>query len=208
MEGGRGALKVRKKFFELLRPWALYRRMWEVPIGGLAQAGVRGVILDYDNTLALWRGKLLPQAREWMDQARKAGIKLCVLSNASGGERVKRGLEGVEVGVEARALKPLPFGLWRAARRMGLKPEEVVVVGDQIFTDVLGGNLAGMRAILVRPISRRELVTTRLMRLLERSALRILRPKGYEMPWAPQGGRANVASHRKDEGGRAIWPPR
>ena len=169
----------------LLVPWAAHERVWDVPLEGLLREGVRGLILDYDNTLALWRGELLPESEEWMRRARAVGLRLCVLSNAARSGRVRRSLKRVGVEVEARALKPLPRGFRRAARRMGLRPEEVAVVGDQIFTDVLGGNLAGMRVVLVRPLGRREFVTTRLARLLERVVLRVLRARGLLKPLGP-----------------------
>lgn len=182
MEEGKGAFLRVRGLLRLVVPWAIFERVWEVPLEGLRREGVKGLILDYDNTLALWRGPLLRESRGWMERALRAGVRLCVLSNAARGRRVKRALKGMGVKVEARALKPLPFSFRRAARRMGLRPEEVVVVGDQIFTDVLGGNLAGMRTILVRPLGRREFVTTYFVRVLEGLVLRALRARGLGRP--------------------------
>ena len=68
----------------------------------------------------------------------------------------------------ARTKKPLPFAFWRALRLLGAHKKEAVVIGDQVFTDVLGGKLAGIYTILVEPLSFREARRTKFNRLVER----------------------------------------
>jgi HAD superfamily phosphatase (TIGR01668 family) len=117
----------------------------------LDEMGITCLILDVDNTLCLKKGKIiLDGVMDWLDKMRNAGIKLIILSNA----KPKR-MEGIAknfglpfVGTGG---KPLPFGYKRAAKRMGVKTKNCAIVGDQLLTDILGGNLSGCKTILVCP---------------------------------------------------------
>lgn len=134
----------------------------------LARSGIRGVILDLDNTIVPW-GEAVPTevARGWVAGLLREGLRVCIVSNNS---RVWAAQVGdiLKVPVVGWALKPVPFGFRRALAIMGTAPGETALVGDQLFTDVLGGNLLGLRTILVEPLSAREFPTTRLVRRLER----------------------------------------
>jgi hypothetical protein len=77
----------------------------------------------------------------------------------------------------AKAMKPFPFAFLAGARRLGLRARECVVIGDQVFTDVLGGNLVGASTILVRPQSVSDLPHTLLLRRLERIIMRDRSPE-------------------------------
>ena len=79
-----------------------------------------------------------------------------------------------ELGCEVvdHAMKPAPFALRRAMEMHGATPDKTVMIGDQVFTDVAAGNLAGVRTVLVRPQSRRDLWYTQIFRVFELLALR------------------------------------
>ncbi len=134
----------------------------------LAGWGVRGVVLDLDNTIVPWNtSDVSPQARDWVAKLREARIGVCVLTN-----NYTRRASGVahQLGIPIikAAFKPSPMAFRSALRRMSITAEEGAVVGDQLFTDVLGGKLVGMRAVLVNPLSTREFFTTKFVRWLER----------------------------------------
>lgn len=139
----------------------------------LVADGVRLVLLDRDNT-CVPRDAAEPTAEvmAWLDRAREAGLKLCLVSNNFHSSQVRGSAEHMGVDVVDHAMKPLPFALVRAMRLMGSVPGETVMVGDQVFTDVVAGNLAGVRSVLVRPQSRRDLWYTHVFRVFERLALR------------------------------------
>ena len=136
----------------------------------LARQGIRGLLVDIDNTLVAWGSSQLEDgARELVRRCHEAGIGVVLLSNARAG---RRRATARELGVpEAPGPKPLRRSFLRAAARFGWQPHQVAVVGDQLWTDVLGAHRAGMRAILVNPISRREHRFTRWGRCLERWVL-------------------------------------
>lgn len=135
---------------------------------GLLGQGIRGLILDLDNTIVPW-GEAAPPSfvRDWVRRARAAGLRGCIVSNNS---RVWVAQVGdiLSLPVVGWALKPIPFGFLRAMALMGTRPRETALIGDQLFTDVLGGNLLGVHTILVEPLSVREFATTRVIRRIER----------------------------------------
>ncbi|HEY8486255.1 MAG TPA: YqeG family HAD IIIA-type phosphatase [Limnochordales bacterium] len=136
----------------------------------LLRRGVQGVVLDIDNTLLAWNQASADEVtRARVARLKQAGLAVVLLSNATSRRRqaVAR-----ELGVPCcPGPKPLRRAFLRAARTVGLPPHRLAVVGDQLWTDVLGARRAGMVAVLVNPISRREHWLTRLGRLLERLAL-------------------------------------
>lgn len=156
----------------LLTPDAHVARVTDVSLQLLRSWGVRGVALDLDNTIVPWHTEdLAPHIAAWVGELRAAGISFCLVTNnySGTGQRVADALGGMPV-VRA-AMKPNPFAFGRALQRLGVPAREAVVVGDQLFTDVLGGKLVGTRAVYVEPIAQRAFITTKLMRLLERPLL-------------------------------------
>ena len=141
----------------------------------LRSRSLRGLVVDIDNTLVPFgfEGDL-PELKHWAIALHEAGIPVRILSNAAP-DRIGRWSHKLNipaVGLFAgTAAKPWPGGFRRAAFEMNLEPACVGMVGDQVFTDVLGGNLAGLYTILVKPIADNDLPHTRLARSLERFVL-------------------------------------
>ena len=134
-----------------------------IDVDALVAAGVRLVLLDRDNTCIPRDTHVAPPAvKAWLDRLRGAGIASCLLSN---------NFHSTEVAASACELG-CPVSAWVAMARMGVGPEQTVIVGDQVFTDILAGNLAGARTVLVRPQSRRDLWYTQVFRLGEALVLR------------------------------------
>ena len=156
----------------LLFPTTAVPKAYDITADGLRKMGVEGLILDIDNTLTT-HDHPVPDSRilQWLDQMRAADIRLILLSN-NHPPRVAPFAQKLGLAFEADAQKPLPGGYRRAASAMGLSPRQTAVVGDQIFTDVLGANLAGMPSILVEPLQMEPFFRFRLKRFLEKGILR------------------------------------
>lgn len=156
----------------LLFPTTAVPKAYDITADGLRKMGVEGLILDIDNTLTT-HDHPVPDSRilQWLDQMRAADIRLILLSN-NHPPRVAPFAKKLGLAFEADAKKPLPGGYQRAASAMGLSPRQTAVVGDQIFTDVLGANLAGMPSILVEPFQMEPFFRFRLKRFLEKGILR------------------------------------
>jgi hypothetical protein len=160
---------------ELLRPDMMVTAIWEINPEKLRQGGIAGVILDLDNTIVDWnRSRVREEVRCWAERARQAGLGLCIASNARGRVRVAAIAEEIGATWLAPAGKPSRRGLRRALEMLGTTVESTALVGDQIFTDVMGGNRLGLFTILVRPLSGRDFPATRIMRILEWFVLRRL----------------------------------
>jgi len=171
----------------LLRPKLSVDAIWNIDFHCLRHKGIRGLILDLDNTLVDWnRWEIRPEVASWMRAAGEKGLVFCVASNTREPERLRAVAEQLGALWLLRAGKPLPRAYSRAMRLMGTAASETAVVGDQIFTDVLGGNLMGLMTIAVRPLSGRDFLGTKLARLGERLLSPWLFPRGRQsQPWDP-----------------------
>lgn len=159
-------------FLRFFKPKMYVQSITNISFELLKSRGTKGIILDLDNTLAPWGSEeLLPESINWLAGAKKEGFKACLVSNNKGG-RIARFAKSLEIPFIERATKPRQRAFLRAMQVMQTSPGETVVIGDQVFTDVLGGNRLGLYTILVVPISSREFFGTRLIRIPERVILR------------------------------------
>jgi uncharacterized protein len=156
----------------LFKPHAFARRITKIDVLALRARGIRGAIVDLDNTLVGFRTLApLEEDAAWVQAAREAELQVAVLTN-NGTLWASRVAQDLGVPCIPRARKPLPHGFRRALALLELAPHEVVVIGDQLFTDVLGARLAGLEVILVEPLVRRDPWNTRPLRWVERVILR------------------------------------
>ena len=119
----------------LVTPEYVFRMLLVSPLTFLAQMGIRALVLDVDNTLTEDRSQeLSPEVAQWLEQMRAADIRMTIVSNGTG-KRV--GPFAQKLGMEFISLsaKPLPLGLMRARRRLGVKRSQMAMVGDQLFAD-------------------------------------------------------------------------
>lgn len=154
------------------KPYLQVERATDITVELLKQMNISCLILDVDNTLCLKKGKIIIDGvLSWLDQMQKDGIKLIILSNAKPkrmeGIAKKFGLPFVGLGG-----KPLTFGYKRAAKRMGENIKNCAIVGDQLLTDILGGNLAGCKTILVCPVELENSFGFKIKRGIERKLLK------------------------------------
>lgn len=142
----------------------------DIDLEELQRENIQGIICDLDNTLVPWGSDdIADETLQWLQQAGEI-FELAMVSNGMA-ERVEKWAERLSLPAVSRANKPRRGGFRDAIGFLGLSPEVVAVVGDQLFTDVVGGNRMGMYTILVVPLSRREFIGTRLVRLIERTVL-------------------------------------
>jgi len=134
----------------------------EVLATELTAQGIQGVILDLDNTLVRWhQEEMTAEIMVWLQELKSAGMKLCILSNSVLSSRSQRIAERLECSFVRRAAKPNRHGFRKAMQSMGTTPAETAIVGDQMFTDILGGNRSGIYTIMVKPIHAHEFPYTR-----------------------------------------------
>jgi len=145
----------------------------DVPLEKLSELGIDSLIIDVDNTVTEWKGRNVEaRAKEWFLSIKEKGFKACLVSNNNSGERIASIAGQLGIPSIHRAGKPRRNAFIRALKILKSKPENTAVIGDQVFTDVFGGNRMGMYTVLVDPISSKEFFGTKLMRLLEKLVLR------------------------------------
>ncbi|OWZ83418.1 YqeG family HAD IIIA-type phosphatase [Natranaerobius trueperi] len=157
---------------KLLYPDLYLESIFSIDFDKLSHNGIKGIITDLDNTLIAWKDKrLTEQLENWLREAKKRNIKLIIVSNNKN-SRVYNFAEKVGLPAIPNANKPRRKSFQCALNQLGLPPEEVAVIGDQVFTDVLGGNRMGMFTVLVVPIDDKEFLGTKVLRTAERLILR------------------------------------
>ncbi len=149
------------------RPTAVLSRVTEIRPDLLSQINVSALLLDVDNTVAKYTShEPIPGAVKWARDMEKAGFKLVIVSN-NFKKRVSSFARKFGLPCVSFALKPFPFGYLKARKLLGVRRRDCAIVGDQIFTDVVGANLCGMKSILLSPIEPEDGITFKVRRLLE-----------------------------------------
>ncbi|WP_076459320.1 YqeG family HAD IIIA-type phosphatase [Limosilactobacillus caccae] len=168
---------------EIFKPTWMVKTIYSVSPAQLKQQGIRAVFSDLDNTLIAWNNPDgTPELQKWMQELRDAHIPLIVISNNSKA-RVAKATHNLDLPFVSRSLKPLSFGIDRARQKLGLSKNEVVMVGDQLMTDVVAANQAGVRSILVQPLLNTDKWDTRINRFFERRVWKQLLEKYPELTW-------------------------
>ena len=143
----------------------------------LVSIGVKGIVLDVDNTLEPYENPLPGEhVKKWLSELKEKGISAAIVSN-NGGKRIN--LFNSELGLPAyyKAKKPFKKNVLNAMKDMGTDKSNTVLMGDQVFTDVWAAHNTGIRAILVPPIKDKTDIFTKFKRLLEKPILKKYRKK-------------------------------
>jgi len=151
----------------VLAPDLYYRSVYDIDLSDLSARGIDTLLVDLDNTLMPRNSAQVPEAtREWALSLADQGFSACLVSN-NWHQRVLGLADELGFGLVPKALKPLPFAFRKAMRLMKATPRSCAIVGDQMFTDVLGGKLTGMTTVLVQPMTASDLPHTLVLRKLE-----------------------------------------
>ena len=156
----------------MFKPKFKLNRVTDISLDFLKKNSISALLLDVDNTLSVHHGREpLEGLEDWIEKMKNGGITLLVISNSKE-KRVKPFCEKIRLSYISLALKPLPLGFLRAIKKIGLKKKSIAIVGDQIFTDCLGGNLVGLKTILLTPILPEDGFSFKIRRALEKKLLK------------------------------------
>ena len=154
------------------------KSIFEIQPESLKEKGVKGITTDLDNTLVEWdRPNATPKLIEWFDNMRRHEILVTIVSN-NNEKRVRAFSDPLQIPFIFQARKPMTRAFNKALKQMGLRKEETVVIGDQLLTDVLGGNRSGFHTVLVVPVAQTDGFVTRFNRKVERRILNWFRKQG------------------------------
>ena len=123
----------------------------DIDLQRLKKNGIRGILLDFDNTLVKWNDtRLRKKVVRWVAAAKRLGFSVCIVSNAIT-ERLQSVADRLQIPFVPQACKPSTLGIRRALEKLSLDCSETLMVGDQLFTDVLAGKRSGLQTALIRP---------------------------------------------------------
>lgn len=138
------------------KPNAYLTNVQEITIEFLMKNKIKALILDVDNTLIDIYENLSSDIKEWSNNLQGQGIRMYILSNTNKEGKVSKVAKELEIPYEMFARKPFKKGFIKVQKKLNIKPEHIAVVGDQIFTDIIGGNRCKMFTILVDPLSKED----------------------------------------------------
>ena len=155
-------------FLNRFFPREYYKSVYDVDYEALLTKGFRGLLFDIDNTLAAFD---IPEPPEsvimLLNKLKKMGFAVCLFSN-NNAARVEGFNKTLALPAVHKAGKPKKRGIEKALRLLSLPKQQVAIIGDQLFTDVWGGNRSGVHTILVDPLAARDEWTVKLKRKPEK----------------------------------------
>lgn len=154
--------------FKAMRPEKVYVNLEAIPWSELAGSGIKVALLDFDNTLGPDHATEPEEfSYKCVKMIEEKGIRCCLVSNAKSGRSAKIA-EMLNIPVVTYANKPGTSGILKAMELMGSSTVDSVMVGDQVFTDVIAGNRAGLRTFMVEKLHRKEIWYVLLKRPFEK----------------------------------------
>ena len=137
-------------------PDAYFKRVEEINVEFLNKHKIKALLLDVDNTLVDHTKKMTESVIKWAKELKGQGVKLYILSNTNDKAKIENIVKELDIPYQLFAMKPLKKGFKKAQKELGEKSENIAIVGDQIFTDIMGGNRCNMFTILVEPINEKD----------------------------------------------------
>lgn len=151
----------------ILKPDLVINSLTEINLEYYKKRAMRGIIIDLDNTIVPWHlDCITAEADLFLREALALEYRICLLTNASK-KRTENIAQQYDLYYLSSACKPRKRAFVHALQLIGLSADEVLVIGDQVFTDVFGGNRAGCYTILVPALSKKEFIGTKVFRFLE-----------------------------------------
>lgn len=170
------------------KPTWMLEAIYQLTPEELAKHNIKGILTDLDNTLIAWNNPDgTTELLTWIQGMKDAGIPVMVVSNNKA-ERVERAISHLGLTYVARALKPFTKGMNEAADKLGLPKEQLVMVGDQLMTDIKAANSAGIPSILVKPIVASDAWNTKPNRAMEKVIMTHLKKNHTDMKWRSELG--------------------
>lgn len=164
--------------YNFLLPKEFVNSVFDITPEKLHALGIKGIITDLDNTLIEWdRAQATEALTTWFTMMQEAGIQIIIASN-NNEQRVQKFAEPLGIPYIYRAKKPLTKAFYDALIQLGMRPNEVAMLGDQLLTDIMGANRMKLYTILVRPVAQSDGLVTQFNRFVERRIFNDLKRKG------------------------------
>jgi len=157
-------------FVKLFHPKEHKSSVQSINLNKLKRKGIKGLIVDLDETLRKRNSSFIPkESLKWVQEAKNKGFKVCVISNNIFPWKRKKIQDKFHVPIALFSLKPLPFAIKKAMSMLKTNEDSTALIGDQLYSDILGANMLGLHSILVDPMSKTEKgPVRRMVRWIER----------------------------------------
>lgn len=151
----------------MIYPNEYFDKIDKITIEYLQKNKIKALILDMDNTLINVKEEMPENIENWAKGLKGQGVKLIIVSNSNKKSKIEKTANKIGIKYIVFAKKPLKSGLKKAMKILGEKPENIAVIGDQIFTDIIGGNRCKMKTILVDSLESKDFWYTAWKRPIE-----------------------------------------
>lgn len=142
---------------------------------------IKGIIMDVDNTIISWRDKIVSEeVKQWFRELKSSGIEIVLLSNNTN-TRIGPIAQQIEVPFVANAKKPSAYGVKKALEILTMEEQSILLIGDQLLTDISAGKKTAVQTMLVKPMTS-DMIPTYILRLVEKILLRSYKRK-YKLDW-------------------------
>lgn len=161
-----------------LIPDMYQKSIYHINYEKLKDNGIKCLLFDLDNTCVPTKEKN-PNKKliEKFEKLKDLGFKIIIFSNA-GRKRLEPFKKALDVDCSYSSRKPLSGKFNKIIKKFGYDLSETAIIGDQLFTDILGGNKVGIKTILINPMSSYDLPITKISRMLERNIMKKMEKKG------------------------------
>lgn len=164
---------LKSSFFSRFYPTYIYSKVEEIPHNIILNRNIKVVMLDMDNTIInLSEKRYSKELKKWIKDLKKKQVKVYILSNSIFSNLVKKVAKELGTQYFYNARKPSINGFCNIIEKENVNKQEMIMIGDQLFTDIWGGNRFGIKTILVTPIDKKERIHTKLKRPFERIVLK------------------------------------
>ena len=153
-------------------PNYMFENVEEIPFELIHSERIKGIMFDMDNTLVNGKYIHTKELKLWIKEMKKQGIKMCIFSNTPRLNKIKQVAKELGMKYIYNGFKPFKFGFKKAENLLDVDKDNIVIIGDQLFTDIYGGNRYGIKTILVKPLEKKEVFTTRFKRPIEKSIIK------------------------------------
>ncbi|OQY09187.1 MAG: hypothetical protein B6I29_03925 [Marinitoga sp. 4572_148] len=167
------------RVMDLAVPNEFVDSIFDINYSKLKEKNYELLIFDFDNTLTTWRSEKIPENVLNLFERLSKDFKILIASNGKEYrfDKVKEQLNKYDIKVMGYSLKPLPFRIKKRVKELHIASTHVVLIGDQLFTDIIAGNNCGFYTIKVNPISNKERIITKILRFFEKLSIKTMREK-------------------------------
>ena len=167
------------RVMDLAVPNEFVDSIFDIDYAKLKEKNYELLIFDFDNTLTTWRSEKIPENVLNLFERLSKDFKILIASNGKEYrfDKVKEQLNKYDIKVMGYSLKPLPFRIKKRVKELHIASTHVVLIGDQLFTDIIAGNNCGFYTIKVNPISNKERIITKILRFFEKLSIKTMREK-------------------------------